>query len=144
MSTVAGNVSVSPAQAEIGNLGTVLMVEDDGPLRRAVSSGLRRQGFSVHEAGDGTAAVAFFAAHAAEVGIVLLDITLPAMSGQQVFERLEQIRPDVKVILTTALSEEVIMGTIGSRRPCAFVRKPYRIMDLVQLIRAAQTQKGTG
>ena len=115
------------------------MVEDDDFLRHAVSNGLRRQGFSVYEAGDGASAVAFFAAHAAEIKVVLLDITLPAMSGQEVFEILEQIRPDVKVILTTSHSKEMVMSTIGSRRPWAFVRKPYRFMDLVPLIRTAQT-----
>jgi len=130
----------SNTKAEVGKIRAVLIVEDDHALRCAVSTILRRQGFPVIEAGDGTSAIALFRAHEAEIEVVLLDVTLPARSGREVFEILQQIRPGVKVIFTTAFSEEMVMSTISNRKPWAFVRKPYRAVDLVRLIARARTQ----
>ncbi|HXA51988.1 MAG TPA: PAS domain S-box protein, partial [Candidatus Acidoferrum sp.] len=82
--------------------GTCLVVEDEEALRVAVSRMLRKRGFSVLEAGDGKTAVAVFRAQASEIDAVLLDMTLPGMSGPEVLHALRRIRPDVRVILTTA------------------------------------------
>jgi DNA-binding NtrC family response regulator len=139
---VEGNASadISSTKVEAGRMGTVLMVEDNEALRFCISQTLRHHGFFVIEAGDGASAITFFAEHAAEICVVLLDIDLPVMSGQEVFEAIEQIRPGVKVILTTAHSEEVVVRSIGRQRPWAFVHKPYRAIDLVRLIEVAQTK----
>jgi CheY-like chemotaxis protein len=139
---VQANVSAdtTTAKIEAGRLGTVLMVEDNEPLRFCISENLRHHGFSVIEAGDGGSAIAFFAEHAAVIDVVLLDIDLPVMSGREVFEAIEQIRPGVKVILTTAYSEAMVVRSLGSQRPWALVHKPYRAIDLLPLIEAAQTK----
>src|SRR4051812_6743677 len=124
-----------------GEMRGVLIVEDNELLRHVVTATLRRDGFSVLEAENGTSAIALFKAHEAEIGLVLLDMALPDMSGEQVFETLEQIRPGVRVILTTAHTQDMIESIMQSRKPWVFVRKPYRVSDLVTLIRTAQTQK---
>ncbi len=135
------NDDTNSLQPEVGTPGAVLIVEDEEPLRRIVSQMLRRSGFSVFETGDGASAITLFAEHAEEIEVVLLDMTLPIMSGREVFEAIKQIRPRVKVILTTAHSEEMVMRLIWTSRPWAFVRKPYRASDLVKLVGAAQTQE---
>ncbi|HZS55060.1 MAG TPA: response regulator [Bryobacteraceae bacterium] len=135
------DVEVSHAQIEAAKMRAILMVEDDLSLRSAVSKTLRRHGFPVFEAGDGISAVALFAGHVAEIQVVLLDINLPAMSGLEVFEALQQICPTVRVILTTALSRESVTRTIGTLQPWAFVQKPYRVVELVELVLRAQTGK---
>ena len=127
-------------KVEAGRLGTVLMVEDNEPLRFCISQTLRHHGFFVIEAGDGASAIAFFAEHAAVIDVVLLDIDLPVLSGREVFESIEQIRSGVKVILTTAHSEEMVVRSMGRQRPWTLVHKPYRAADLVRLIEAAQTK----
>jgi CheY-like chemotaxis protein len=96
---------------------------------------LRRNGFSVLEAGDGNSAVDMFRANESEVGVALLDLTLPGIGGQDVFAEIRRIRPDIKVILTTAYSEEIAVSALGSREGWVFLRKPYRIADLVRLLR---------
>jgi two-component system, cell cycle sensor histidine kinase and response regulator CckA len=85
-----------------GTAGTVLVIEDEHELRLAVSKFLRKRGFPVIEAGDGRTGVALFRTREREIDVVLLDLTLPGISGREVLEELSQIRPDVKVILTTA------------------------------------------
>jgi CheY-like chemotaxis protein len=138
---IEGNVNAdaTSTKVEAGRLGTVLMVEDNEPLRFCISQTLRHHGFSVIEAGDGASAISLFMEHAAVIDVVLLDIDLPVLSGREVFEAIEQIRPGVKVILTTAYSEQMVARSIGRKRPWTLVRKPYRAIDLVRLIEMAQT-----
>jgi two-component system, cell cycle sensor histidine kinase and response regulator CckA len=117
--------------------GVVLLVEDEEPLRLAVAKMLRKGGFRVLEAGDGRAAVDLFQASESPIDVVLLDMTLPSMSGREVFAELRRIRPDVKVILTTAYSEDTALLNIGDQRPWRFIRKPYGLAELAEVLRNA-------
>ena len=119
--------------------GTVLFVEDEETLRTPTSKMLRNMGFSIIEAGDGPAATDLFRVHGSDVDVVLLDLTLPGMSGSDVFTGLRRIRPGVKVILTTAYSEDVAVDALGGQRDWAFIRKPYSVHDLAKLIRDVLT-----
>lgn len=65
-------------------LGTVLIAEDEEILRLVVSKMLRKQGFEVIEAADGSSAVDLFREHQTEIGVVLLDLTLPGMNELEV------------------------------------------------------------
>jgi two-component system cell cycle sensor histidine kinase/response regulator CckA len=118
-------------------LGIVLLVEDEEPLRLAVAKMLRKAGFTVLEAGDGRTAMDLFQASEPPVDAVLLDMTLPRMSGREVFVELRRIRPDVKVILTTAYSEDTALLNVGEQRPWRFIRKPYGLAELAELLREA-------
>jgi PAS domain S-box-containing protein len=118
--------------------GVVLVVEDEEVLRNAVCKMLRKKGFSVLEAADGHAALEVFRATSPSVGVILLDMTLPGISGRKLFEELRRIRPDVRVILTTAYSKEMAANAVGSPQAWGFIRKPYHIADLVALLQSAQ------
>jgi PAS domain S-box-containing protein len=120
--------------------GTCLVVEDEEALRLAVSLMLRKRGFSVLEAGDGKTAVAIFRTHASEIDAVLLDMTLPGMSGPEVLAALRCIRPDVRVILTTAYSQETALAAIEGEHSWAYIQKPYQFSELTTLLRDAHLQ----
>ena len=122
--------------------GTVLVVEDEEMLRIAVCKMLRNKGYSVIEAGDGDAALEIFRANAAEIDVILLDMTLPGISGRKLFEELRRIRPDVRVILTTAYTKEMAANAVGTQQAWGFIRKPYHIADLVGLLRRAEPPGG--
>jgi PAS domain S-box-containing protein len=122
--------SVSPA-------ATVLLVEDEESLRSAISTMLRRSGYRVIEAGDGRTAVDLFRAREAEIDVVLLDLTLPRVSGREVFNELRGIRPGVRVILTTAYSRDNAMTALGPHQPWLFIRKPYEFRELTRLLQTA-------
>jgi len=64
-------------------------------------------------------------------------VTLPGMPGREIYDELRRIRPDVKVILCTAYSHETAMAQFGEREICGFLRKPYRIDDLVKVLGTA-------
>jgi PAS domain S-box-containing protein len=115
--------------------GTCFVVEDEEALRNAVSQMLRKRGFTVIEAGDGRAAVEFLRTNASEIDVVLLDMTLPGMSGREVYDALQGIRPDLKVVITTAYSEDTALTTLGGQRTSGYIQKPYQFDDLLTLLR---------
>src|SRR5262249_28400726 len=116
---------------------TVLVVEDEDGLRIAVSKMLRKQGFSVIEARDGRAGVDLFRANQREIDVVLLDLTLPGMTGREVLEELRQMRLDVKVIITTAYSQDSAQKAIGGEQRWLYIRKPYQLGEVTDLLRNA-------
>ncbi len=117
--------------------GTVLLVEDEDTLRLAVSKALRKRGVSVLAASDGREAVDTFRAHAENIGVVLLDLTLPGMSGTEVLGQIRLIKPDVRVIVTSALDLEAAGGATSGEYPATFLRKPYGFADLVRGLQEA-------
>ena len=137
--TVSGKDVAAPdfADKDDVSLGTILFVEDEETLRIPTAKMLRTKGLSILEAGDGIAAVDLLRANQSAIGVVLLDLSLPGMGGKDVMAEVRRIRPDVKVILTTAYSEEMAVNTVGGHHHWAFIRKPYRIADLTKLLRDA-------
>ena len=123
-----------------GCAGTALVIEDEHSLRTAVSKSLRRKGFSVIEAGDGHSAIQLFRS-TPRIDVVLLDMTLPGMSGIEVLSELRKISPDVKVILTTAYSREMAMSTMGEQRISDFIRKPYLMAELLAMLQKVMSAR---
>ncbi|MBV8865561.1 MAG: response regulator [Acidobacteriaceae bacterium] len=119
--------------------GTVLLVEDENTLRLAVSKSLQKHGFVVMNAEDGRAALDLFRAHAGSIDLVLLDLTLPDISGPEVAKRLCRIQPDVRIFFTSAYDLDQPGVEIASSEEVLsnFIRKPYRLNELVSTLREA-------
>ncbi len=117
----------------------VLLVEDQETLRLAVSKLLQKRGFVVILAEDGHAAVDLFRDHAEDIDLVLLDLTLPGMSGQEVFRELRVVKPDVKIMFTSGYDPQGITpGSAFTEEVLSnFIRKPYRIDELVHTLHEA-------
>ena len=132
------DIGVSASRKTRGRSGTILVIEDEEVLRVIVAKVLRERGFSVIETGDGKTGVDLFQKNESEVSVVVLDMTLPSLSGRDVLVQLRRIRPDIKVILTTAYSEDMALLRFDGQRPWHFLRKPYHLSDLVELVRDAE------
>jgi two-component system cell cycle sensor histidine kinase/response regulator CckA len=115
--------------------GTILVVEDEELLRLAVSKGLRRKGFSVIEASDGSTAMDLLRTHIDDLDVILLDVTLPGTSSRHIFEEAQRIRPNLKVILSSAYGRETVDATFTGMRVDHFIRKPFQLGDLMSLLR---------
>ncbi len=119
--------------------GTVLVVEDEEILRFAVSKMLRKNGFGVIEAGDGSSALELVRAHSSHIDVMLLDVTLPGISSREVLEEARHTRPNLKVILTSAYSGETVGASVAGVRVERFIRKPFQLVDLMALLQDALT-----
>ena len=118
-----------------GTVATLLLVEDEETLRTSVSKMLSRRGFSVVGAGDGSTAVDLLRRHPGKIDIILLDMTLPGTPSREVIAEAQRTRPAVKVVLTSAYSRETVAQSIDAPIVKGFIRKPFQVGDLVQLLR---------
>ena len=113
----------------------ILVVEDEEALRTAVSKVLRRTGCSVMEAVDGRSAMELLRAHKDELDAILLDVTLPGISSREIFEEARRMRHDLRVVVTSAYSKESVGTPFNGLAVHQFIRKPYRLGDVVRLLR---------
>jgi CheY-like chemotaxis protein len=115
--------------------GILLFVEDEEMLRQPVAGMLRKNGFTVLEAGDG--AVAVDVLESRDVDAMILDVTLPGVSSREVFETARGRHPKLKIVLTSAYSREAVARTFAGHEVEFFIRKPFRFVDLMELLRTA-------
>jgi two-component system cell cycle sensor histidine kinase/response regulator CckA len=108
---------------------TVLLVEDEDQLRIATATALQKRGFSVISAADGPTAVELFRAQAEDIGVVVLDLRLPGLPGQEVFSQIRAIKPKMKVMFTSAYDAK-IADALSDNCTLRFLQKPYRLSDL--------------
>jgi signal transduction histidine kinase len=115
--------------------GTILLVDDEEPVRNVTSRMLERSGFAVLRAGDGLEAIELFRAHGAEVVCVLLDLAMPRMDGEETFKELRRIQPDVRVVLASGYSDQEISQRFQNAGLAGFIVKPYRVETLTAKLR---------
>jgi len=128
--------AVRPRDPESKPLGgiSILVVEDEPALLHAVSKLLQHRGFSVIQARDGSSALELIRTRQDRIEAMLLDVTLPGASSREVLEEAERLRPDLVTILTSAYSHESILASFAGLRAEHFIRKPFRVDDLVSLL----------
>jgi len=129
----------SSTGAEHANIqvGTILIVEDEELLRIAVSKALRKRGFSVIEASDGSAGMDLMQKHKEDIDVILLDVTLPGRSSREILDEVRRIRPDLKVILTSAYDKNTIDVSFAGLPISHFIRKPFQLSDLASVLQDA-------
>jgi CheY-like chemotaxis protein len=125
------------AQQTTVRTGTILLVEDEELLRFAVSKALQKRGFSVIEAGDGSAAMDLMRTHLHDIDVVLLDVTLPGISSRDILEEAQRTRPSLKVILSSAYDKKTVEASFSGLRITHFIRKPFQLVDLASMLQEA-------
>jgi CheY-like chemotaxis protein len=117
--------------------GTVLVVEDEDHLRQAVVKMLRKSGFEAFGAADGTSAIDLLQTDGNRVDFILLDLTIPGASSLEVLDQATNANPDIRVILTSAYSQNMIAGSMWAPQIRGFIRKPFRLVDLLAALRGS-------
>jgi signal transduction histidine kinase len=115
--------------------GTILIVDDEEGVRRMAGLTLENAGFKVLRAADGRAGVQMFQEHAGEIAAILLDLTMPEMSGEEVFRAIRSVRPDARIILSSGYSQEETINLFPKDAPAGFIQKPYMPAKLVEKVR---------
>jgi two-component system cell cycle sensor histidine kinase/response regulator CckA len=119
--------------AALSQPATVLLVEDEDRLRQAISKMLHRQGLSVIEAPDGSVALEAIREEDNPIDVLFLDVSLPGTPARKVLEEARRLRPEMRVVITSAYPEEMARASLQATVE-RFIRKPYRLNDLVALI----------
>jgi CheY-like chemotaxis protein len=114
---------------------TILVVEDDERVRRLTVKRLEMIGYRVLEANDGPKALEILGQGEA-IDLVFTDLIMPGgLSGREVAIRARQLRPGIKVLLTSGYAEELVHGDDLRREQLRVLRKPYQQADLVAALR---------
>ena len=114
--------------------GTVLVIDDEFTVRDLAQRILEPRGFSVLAAKDGEEGLAIFRAMQSDIRLVILDLTMPRMNGEECFWELRQIRPDVKVILISGYNKQEATSSFVGRGLSDFVAKPFVAADLLAAV----------
>ena len=124
----------SPHEAPRGT-ETVLVVEDEEPLRLLVTEVLRHSGYTVHAAGNGADALAVWKRYRDEIDMLLTDIMMPdGMSGYELAESILRDEPALPVMFTSGYAMDVVGGSAPAIGRC-FLQKPYDPVTLAQAVR---------
>lgn len=114
---------------------SVLLIDDDRLIQEAMGELLKLEGVDLIGATHGQAGVALFRQRQAEIGMVLLDVSLPGMSAEEVLDALQAVNRRVPIVLFSGHSESEIVSRFANKEIAGFLPKPYRIDYLFTLFR---------
>jgi CheY-like chemotaxis protein len=126
--------------AQNGGNETILLVDDEAMIRNLGRTILQRHGYEILLAEDGEQALEIYQQERERIDLVILDLTMPKLSGWDTVRRLRELDPDVAVLFASGYSAEHMTesereGVLG------FINKPYRPQELVSTVRAALNKK---
>ncbi|MDD5642266.1 MAG: PAS domain S-box protein [Syntrophales bacterium] len=114
---------------------TILLVEDEDGVRQLVSTVLQRHGFTVLEARHGREALDLSLRHPGPINLVLTDVVMPGMGGQELAQRLLTRHPDLKVLYMTGYAEEIHQDQNVPGQEIFFLEKPFEAYGLLRRVR---------
>ena len=115
--------------------GTVLVADDEESVLAVTRKVLERAGFRVLLARNGRQALELFEAYADEIACVVLDLTMPELSGEEAFLAMRHSHPSVPVVMTSGYDGQEVTQRLVGRGLASFVQKPYRAGELLDAIR---------
>jgi CheY-like chemotaxis protein len=105
--------------------GTILVIDDEEPIREAVKEILEMAGFNILTAKDGIDGLKIFQQEKDNLSLVILDLTMPRLNGEEVFLQMHHIKPEVPVILASGYNEDEVTIRFTGKGLAAFIQKPF-------------------
>jgi PAS domain S-box-containing protein len=124
---------------DLTGAGLALVVDDEELVRRVATSGLQHYGYSVMTAENGREAVELFREHHDRIAIVILDMAMPVMGGEEALRHLKAIAPDVKVVMTSGFYEDET--DVTGKGLAGFLQKPYTASQLAEKMKAVLSRQ---
>lgn len=110
--------------------GKILVIDDEELILEVSVMMVQELGYSVMDANSGKDAIKIFKKHKDEIDIVILDMVMPDLSGEEVYDLLKEIKPDVKVLLASGYTFDKRAKTLIEQGCSGFIKKPYSIEEL--------------
>jgi two-component system, cell cycle sensor histidine kinase and response regulator CckA len=121
--------------------GTALVIDDQEPILSVAEDILTATGMSVLLAQSGTVGISLFQEHHQTIDLVLLDMKMPDMNGDEVFAHLQAIDPTVRVIVASGFDERETMAHFANLEAVRFIQKPYQFRALIEKIASTLAEK---
>jgi CheY-like chemotaxis protein len=113
---------------------SILVIDDEKAVLEAVFDILTLEGMQVITAADGQSGLQLYQAHQDEIDLILLDLSMPVMNGQETFMALRRINPEVRVVLSSGYHQQDAMRYVNQSN-VGFLQKPYTWEGLVTGLR---------
>jgi two-component system, cell cycle sensor histidine kinase and response regulator CckA len=123
-----------PAADHTGQ-GTILLVEDEDPVRAVNSRALSARGYTVLEAASGLEALAIVREGAQEIDLVVSDVVMPEMDGPTLLREVRKHQPDLKVIFVSGYAEDAFRKNLPEGETFNFLPKPFSLKQLVETVK---------
>jgi PAS domain S-box-containing protein len=117
--------------------GTILIADDEDDVRSMVRAMLESFGYRVLEARDGREAADLYRERSGEIDLVLLDMMMPGMTGEEAFAEIRRISPSARALLASGYDEKGRIGEIVASGFSGFLQKPFRRRELGQMVSEA-------
>ena len=114
----------------------MLVIDDEPIVRNLAKHSLERYGYGVLLAEDGARGVEIFRRDANRIECVVLDLTMPVMSGEETLAHLQEVRSDIPVVLSSGYSEVHAVRRFEGKGLAGFLQKPYKPAALVEKVGA--------
>ncbi len=130
-------VREAPSSHQARKVGgeTVLVVEDEDPLRNIAAEVLETIGYRVITAADGEEAIDIFKERCGEIDLALIDVVMPKLGGKETYEAMKQIKPSIRALFMTGYSLNGIHTNFILQQGIDAIQKPYSFEDLARKIR---------
>src|SRR5260370_23131907 len=133
---------VREVKDDLTGSGVILLVDDEELVRRFTASTLAHLGYTILEAANGQEAIELFQRNLSNIMLVILDLSMPVMNGEECLRRLRSIKPDVPVLLSSGFSETEAARRFQSAGAATFLQKPYTAQHLAELVKSALGRRG--
>ena len=121
--------------------GTILLAEDEEPIRDIAKTFLEMFGFTVLEAVNGKEALEIYKKNATEIILVVTDMGMPVMDGCHLFNELKKLNPELPIIVSSGYGDVEVIARIGSNKIAGLISKPYNPIQLREVLKSVV--KGT-
>ncbi len=132
--------STAPVKIAAGN-ETILLVEDDPMVRELSAEVLQRSGYEVLEAATPALALEVCVRRTGPIQLLLTDVVMPGMNGGELARRVQQLRPDIRVLFMSGYTDNAVLQTGELRSACAFLQKPFTPSALAKKVREILGEK---
>ena len=133
---VALEIPNTPVEAVLRGNETVLLVEDEEALRRATAEFLTLRGYTVLEARDGLDALSVTKNHGSTIHLAVTDVVMPHMSGGQLANELDTLRPETRVLFVSGYAGQTVLDHKVVNVENNFLQKPFTLTQLAHKVRA--------
>jgi DNA-binding response OmpR family regulator len=120
--------------ASNGRSATILLVEDDAPVRELVRMMLTKKGYDVLCASDGEQALTMAGGHRGKIELLVTDVVLPGLNGREVAEQLRATRPDVTVLYMSGYTDDAILRRGVLTQRSSLIQKPFSAGELTNRV----------
>jgi two-component system cell cycle sensor histidine kinase/response regulator CckA len=135
--SISGRPDASELSAgkDLTGCGTVLLVEDEDPVRKFGARALRNKGYKVIEAESGEAALEVIRNAAEQVDLLITDVVMPRLDGPGLVREVREIRSDIKVIFISGYAEDAFRQRLDSDSDIDFLSKPFSLKQLATKVK---------